>query len=166
MPVWPRRLAGSGIRADARDDRLLFLPPPANFGILFAELALPLREPRLVLGNLGFPMAQLGHLLGQRISRLGQLGQLGNPLLQLHTRVAQLDAPIAQSALLLQVSDQLSLNQVDEEVDFLLVITTLADTRPGERDIVDISRSENHSSSPGASDVTGTVEVHSACGLG
>jgi len=55
------------------------------------------------------------------------------------------------------VSNQLLLNQIDEEIDFLLVVTALADARPGERDVVDISRSENHSS-PGVLDVTGNVK--------
>jgi hypothetical protein len=93
----------------------------------------------------GFPLDEPGFPFG----KLGRyFGELGFPLLQRAV-------PLANLGVFCDVSGQLLLNEVDEKIDFLLVITTLADSRPRERDIVDISRSESHCSSPGVSDVKG-----------
>lgn len=86
------------------------------------------------------------------------LEKLGFPFLKPPIPIAELGTPTAELAFLIEVSNQLLLNQIDEEIDFLLVVTALADARPGESDIVDISRSENHSPSPGVSDATGNAK--------
>src|ERR1700756_5141092 len=91
-------------------------------------------QHRFALDEPGFPFGKLGL----------PCGKLGLPLLQHAVALANL-------GIFRQVAGQLLLNEVDEKIDFLLVITTLADSRPRERDIVDISRSESHCSSPGVS---------------
>lgn len=72
------------------------------------------------------------------------------PLANLAFAFDQLGVPIAKLGVQLDVSSQLFLNQVDEEVDFLLAVTTLAEGCPGERNIVYVCWSERHWSSPGA----------------
>ena len=72
------------------------------------------------------------------------LAQFGLPLLQSPVATAELGIAAAELALLLQVPHQLLLDQIDEEIDFLLVVTALADAWPRKRDVVDIGRSESH----------------------
>jgi hypothetical protein len=72
------------------------------------------------------------------------LGKLGFPLLQPPIAIAKLGVPLAQLGVLLDMSDQLLLNQIDEKIDFLLAVSALADPRSRKRDIVNIGRSENH----------------------
>ncbi len=124
--------------------------PLGQVGFLVCELSLvlrslgfSLRNLGFSLRNLGFPIPKLGHLLRKRGCPLSELGFL---LLQPPIPIAKLGVPPAEVGVLLDVSNQLLLNQVDEDIDFLLAITTLADARPRERDIVNISRSESHCS--------------------
>ena len=91
----------------------------------------PLDEPGFPFGKVSLPLGELGFALLQRAVPL--------PLLRVFR----------------EVSRQLLLDEVDEKIDFLLVITALADSRPRERDIMDISRSESHCSSPGVADIRG-----------
>jgi hypothetical protein len=72
------------------------------------------------------------------------LSKLGFPLLEAPIAIAQLGVAMAQFGVFLDVSDQLLLNKIDEKIDFLLAITTLANARSGERDIMNIGRSESH----------------------
>jgi hypothetical protein len=51
---------------------------------------------------------------------------------------------MAELRVFLDVPDQLLLDEIDEKVDFLLAITTLTYTRPGERDIMNIGWGESH----------------------
>jgi hypothetical protein len=110
-------------------------------GLRLGELRFPLLKLGFPLGYPGFPVAELCYLLRKRGSLLAQLGlPLGEPGLLL----AALAVEIAKLGVRREVSGQL-----------LLVITTLPDSGPRERYIVDISRSESHCSSPGVLDVKG-----------
>ncbi|WP_172591923.1 hypothetical protein [Mycobacterium leprae] len=50
--------------------------------------------------------------------------------------VAQFSVPIAELHVFLDMSSPLLLGQVDEDTDFLLTVTALANVRPREGDIV------------------------------
>ncbi len=56
----------------------------------------------------------------------------------------QLGDPLAQVRVLLDEPSQLVLNQVEECIDFVLVVAALADGWLAERDIVDVGWCERH----------------------
>jgi hypothetical protein len=117
-------------------------PLQAELALMLAHMptqhGFPLDEPGFSFGKPGFPLVKLGF-----------------PLLQPAVPLAEVGVEIAKLGVFRDVSGQLLLNEVDEKIDFLLAVTALPDSRPRERDIVDISRSESHCSSPGVSDVEG-----------
>jgi hypothetical protein len=95
----------------------------------------------LLLAHIDFVLAHFALML---VEDNLPLSKLDFPLLQPAVAIAKLGVAVAELGVLLDVSNQLLLDQVDEEIDFLLAISTLADPRPRERDIVNIGRSENH----------------------
>jgi hypothetical protein len=72
------------------------------------------------------------------------LSKLGFPPFQPTVAVAELGVSVPELGVFLDVADQLLLDEIDEKVDFLLAVTTLTNTRPGERYIVNIGWSESH----------------------
>ena len=130
--------------------------PLGNLGFPMAKLRYLLGKRRgSPLGELGFPPSEVGFLLAELAFMLAHfafalmeggfpLSKLGVPLLKHPILIAKLGVPTAELGGLLGVSIQLLLNQVDEEIDFLLAVTTLADARRGERDVMNIGRSESH----------------------
>ena len=143
--------------------------PKPELGYLLGKRGSPLGHLGLPLGELGFLLAELDFMLAHMPAQHGfplnepgfpfgkqgcPFGKHFVPLLQPAAPFAELFVEIAELGVFRDVSGQLLLDEVDEKIDFLLAITTLADSRPRERDIVDISRSESHCSSP-VSDVKG-----------
>jgi hypothetical protein len=57
----------------------------------------------------------------------------------------QLVDPLTQVGVLLDESGQLGFHQVEEGVDLVFVVTTLADRRLAERHIVDVCGCQRHS---------------------
>src|ERR1700751_5563799 len=100
-----------------------------------------LAELALLLAHIGFVLAPFALML---VEDGLPLGKLDFPLLQPAVAIAKLRVAVAELGVLLDVPNQLLLNQVDEEIDFLLAIATLADPRPRKRDIVNIGRGESH----------------------
>ncbi|BBY24342.1 hypothetical protein MSTO_45470 [Mycobacterium stomatepiae] len=120
--------------------------PMGELGLLVAKLI-------LVLANFHFLPADFTLLLVQNGFALGELGF---SLLEPTIAIAELGVAVPEFGVLFDVADQLLLNQVDEQVDFLLAVATLTNARPRERDIVNIGRGESHCSSPEVLDVSAT----------
>nr|WP_278248511.1 hypothetical protein [Mycobacterium decipiens] len=98
---------------------------------VLAELVLVLTQLHFIMTERGFPLGDCGFTLSESLIAVDELG-----------------VAIAEFGLLVDVSGQLVLDQVDEEIDLLLAITALANAWARERDVVNVSWSQHHCSSP------------------